>query len=161
MWSQIVAGMILLVVVTYAIQFFLPRQKTNSSNANARWDIAPMLGFFSFLLLALSLVEAIRRSVLEAWALGLAVGLILSVGIWIVFANRAIIILPKSNSALVATYRLVRAFGVPVIVLVVGIYIAVRVFGSGLEVFLAGAGGIVLMTVALRIFMNAKKILVN
>jgi len=153
--------LILLIVGTYAIQFFLPRKKSNANHASARWDIAPMLGFFSILLLALSLIEAIRRDVLDAWAWGVGLGLIVSVAIWIALANRSIIIMPKNQSALVATFRLVRAFGIPVALLAAGIYVIVRVFGSGVQVFLAGAGGIMIMTVALRIFFGVKNILVN
>jgi hypothetical protein len=162
MWTQIVAGLILLIVATYAIQYFLPRRKSNSHSANARWDIAPTLGFFGMLLLVLSLTEAIRREVILAWALGIGLGVILGVGAWIALGYyRQVTLVPKKQSALLATIRMIRTFGMPVILVAIGFYLAVRVFGPSVEVFTAGAGGVVLITVALRIFVGVNKNLIE
>ena len=71
MWSQIVVSLFVLVIGLYAIQFFMPRARRGSSRTSVRWDVAPMLGFFGVLLLALSLMEALRRTVIESWAGGI------------------------------------------------------------------------------------------
>ena len=164
MWTQIVAGLIVLIAVTYAIQYFLPRRKPNSHSANARWDIAPALGFFGVLLLALSLTEAIRGAVIEAWMFGIAFGFILGIGAWIALGYRIqapLVPAARKQSAFLATLRLIRTWGMTVILIVIGIYLAVRILGPSVEVFLAGAGAVLLIGVALRLFIGAKKTLIE
>lgn len=161
MWTQIVGGMILLIVGTYAIQLFVPRSRSNPSRTSARIDVAPALGFFGVLLIALSLTESIRRSVIEAWAWGVAIGVILGIGVWIAFGYRIDTPVQKSQSALLATFRLVRAFAMPAILVVIGIYLAVRIFGPTVEVLIANTFGVVLIVIALRIFIGVKKTIVS
>lgn len=158
MWSQIVGAFVLLIVGTYVVQFFLPRTGRSSANrANARWDIAPALGFFGALLLVLALVEAIRQSIIDIWAWGMALGLILSIVTWVVMGYRAAPVLPK-GSALVATFRILRAYGMIIFFAVIGVYLAVRFAGSVIDVFIASALGLVIVTIALRIFVGSKQI---
>ena len=161
MWTQIVGGLVLLIVGTYAIQFFLPHTRSNSGRTSARLDIAPALGFFGVLLIALSVIESIRRSVIEAWAVGVVVGIILGIGAWMVLSNQMDAPAPRKQSALLVTFRLVRAFAVPTIFVVIGIYLVVRIFGPTVLVGLASALGMLLIIVALRIFIGVKKTIVN
>jgi hypothetical protein len=162
MWTQIVAGLILIIAVTYAIQYFLPRRSSNASHTTARWDIAPALGFFGLVLLALSLTEAIRREVTGAWALGIGLGVLLGIGAWIALGYRLTApLVARKQSAFLATLRLVRTWGMTVLLIVIGIYLAVRIVGPSVEVFLSGAGAILLLTVALRIFVGVNKKLIE
>lgn len=158
MWTQIVVTLILLIIGTYAIQFFLPRAgHASAHNPNARWDVAPALGFFGVLLVALSLIEAIRQSIVEIWALGIGLGLILGVVTWVVLYYRPVPTLPK-GSALIATFRILRAYGTIIVLAVIGVYLAVRLVGSVVDVFIASAFGLVVVTTALRIFVGPKQI---
>jgi|GEM_PF-793706 hypothetical protein len=159
MWAQIVGALVVLVITTYVIQFFIPRSaRSNARRASARWDIAPLLGFFGALLLALSLTEALRRAVIEAWAWGSALGLVASVVFWIALGYRENVTQPRSESALRATFRIVRTYGTLVLVIVLGVYLAARVFGAVVEVFVAGAIGILIVAMAVRIFVRARQI---
>ncbi|MBI5034541.1 MAG: hypothetical protein HZB51_28800 [Chloroflexi bacterium] len=159
MWTQIVGGLVVLIVGTYAIQLFFPRGRSNPSRTSARMDVAPALGFFGVLLIALSLTESIRRSVIEAWVVGIAFGVILGIGAWIALGYRipAPVHAPRKQSALLATFRLVRTFAVPTIAVVIGLYLIVRIFGPTVLVLLANAVGILLIVVAVRIFFGVKK----
>ena len=158
MWTQIVAGLILLIIGTYVVQFFMPRAgQSSAQRANARWDIAPALGFFGALLLLLALVEAIRQSIVDIWAWGMALGLILGVVTWVVMGYRTAPVMPK-GSALVATFRILRAYGMIIFFAIIGVYLAVRFAGSVIDVFIASALGLVIVTMALRIFVSTKQI---
>ena len=149
----------LLIVGTYAIQLFMPRARSNSSRTSARTDIAPALGFFGVLLIALSLAEAIRRTVIEAWMIGIVLGLGVGIGAWVALGYRFDAPAPvsRNQSALLATFRLVRAFAVPTIAVVIGIYLIVRIVGPIVLVLLANALGVVLIVVALKIFIGVRK----
>ncbi len=161
MWTQIVGGLLFLIVGTYAVQLFMPRSYSNTGRTSARMDVAPALGFFGVLLLVLSLVEAIRSSMIEAWVWGIAVGVILGIGAWIALGYRIPAPVQKSKSALLATFRLVRVLAMPVIVALIAIYLAERILGPVVQVLVANAFGIMLMVIALRIFVGVRKTIVN
>jgi hypothetical protein len=105
MWSQIVGILAILVVATYAIQLFLPRARGGARRTSARWDVAPVIGFFGILLLALSFTEALRRVVIEVWLVSLLLGLLLSAFLWIALGSRAPSPARARGSALLATIR--------------------------------------------------------
>lgn len=156
MWTQIVVTLILLIVGTYVVQFFLPRAGRASANTTARWDIAPALGFFGALLLALALVEALRQTIVAVWTGGLGLGLLLGIATWVGLRQySAPVSLP--GSALVATFRILRAYGTLLFFAAAGVYLVVRYAGSVIDVFLASALGLVIVIVALRIFVGAKQ----
>ena len=158
MWTQIVGGLALLIVGTYVVQLFAPRSRSSHNRTSAHMDFAPALGFFGVLLLALSLVESIRQSVMQAWAVGIALGFVLGIGTWIVLVYPKDEPKQKKQSALLATLRLVRTYGMPLVLAVIGTYLAIRIFGSAVEVFVAGTFGVLLVTIALRIFVGVKKV---
>jgi len=155
MWSQIVVTLIVLVIATYVIQLIVPRTRGCPSRTSARWDVAPLLGFFGAILLALSLAESLRERIVEAWAWGVALGVVLSVVFWIAWNDRAPTRVWKKESALLATFRFLRSYGLIGVGVVVGLNLAARIFGPMIEVFAAGAIGVVLVAIAVRIFVGA------
>jgi len=157
MWSQIVGILAILVVATYAIQLFLPRARGGARRTSARWDVAPVIGFFGILLLALSFTEALRRVVIEVWLVGILLGLLLSAFLWIALGSRAPSPMRARGSALLATIRLIRTFGLPVLFALIAVYLAVRIVGSVVEVFISGLLGTAMIAMAVWIFLISRQ----
>ena len=157
MWSQIVGTLAVLVVATYVIQFLLPRARGGTRRTSARWDIAPVIGFFGVLLLALSLTEALRRVVIEVWLVGIVLGLVLSAFLWIALGSWEIAPTRQRGSALLATIRLIRTFGLPVLIALIGVYLAVRFIGAVVEVFVSGLLGAAIIALAVWIFLISRQ----
>ena len=158
MWSQIVVALFLLVIATYVLELFLPRSRQGQSRTSARWDVAPMLGFFGILVLALSLMEAYRRALIEAWGWGILLGVILGIAVWVGAQAQPVAPVQKKGSALWVTLRFLRTYGIAIIVAVIGIYAASKIFGSIIEVFVSGALGVLIIAIAVRIFVNGASI---
>jgi len=155
MWTQIISALIVIIVATYVLQLFVPRARAGSRSTNLRWDIAPVIGFFGMLLLALSLTEAYRRAVLDAWLWGGVLGLLAGLGASIFF--RHVRRVPqRSESALWATIRLIRTYGTLVLIIAISIYLSVRIFGPVVEVFIAGAGGVFICVLAFSLFVRGR-----
>ncbi len=153
MWTNIVGGLVLVFAATYVVQWFLPRSaKQAAARRDTRREFAPVIGFLGILLLVLSLAEALRRQVIEAWGLGIALGVILSIGIWMALNYGLRDFVPTSTSPLRTTIRIMRTFGVPTILAVIGIYLTVRIVGVMLEMFFAGAISILIVAIAVMIF---------
>jgi hypothetical protein len=157
MWSQIIGILVILVVATYVIQLFLPRTRGGARRTSARWDVAPVIGFFGILLLALSFAEALRRVVIEVWLVSILLGLLLSAFLWIVLGSRAPNPTHSRGSALLATIRLIRTFGLPVLLTLIAVYLAVRFVGSVVEVFISGLLGAVMIAMAIWIFLISRQ----
>jgi hypothetical protein len=157
MWSQIVGTLAVLVVATYVIQFLLPRARGGTRRTSARWDIAPVIGFFGVLLLALSLTEALRRVVIEVWLMGIVLGLVLSAFLWIALGSRETNPPRSRGSAMLATIRLIRTFGLPVLIALIGVYLAVRFVGAIVEVFVSGLLGAAIVALAIWIFLVGRQ----
>ena len=155
MWSQIVGTLLVLIVLSYVIQLAAPRARAGSSATNLRWDVAPLLGFFGVVLLALALTEAYRRAVIEAWLWGGALGLIAGLVAATLLRNvrRAP---PRKESALWATIRLIRTYGTFVLISTISIYLSIRIFGPIVEVFIAGAGGVFIVVLAFSLFRRGR-----
>jgi hypothetical protein len=156
MWSQIVATLIVLIVVTYVIQLFLPRARGGASRTSLRWDVAPVLGFFGAILLALAFLEALRRVMIEAWLIGIACGVVAGAFLWIVLGARSDLLPRPRGSALVATIRALRAFGLPVLFALLGVYLAIRFVGAIVEVFIAGLLGALVLALAVWLFLGSQ-----
>ena len=157
MWSQIVGTLVVLVVATYIIQLVLPRARGGARRTSARWDVAPVIGFFGVLLLALSLTEALRRVVIEVWLVGIVLGLVLSAFLWIALGSWEITPTRQRGSALLATIRLIRTFGLPVLIALIGVYLAVRFVGAIVEVFVSGLLGAAIVALAIWIFLVGRQ----
>jgi len=157
MWSQIVGTLVVLVVATYIIQLVLPRARGGARRTSARWDVAPVIGFFGVLLLALSLTEALRRVVIEVWLVGIVLGLVLSAFLWIALGSWEIAPTRQRGSALLATIRLIRTFGLPVLIALIGVYLAVRFVGAIVEVFVSGLLGAAIVALAIWIFLVGRQ----
>ena len=147
----------LLFLALYIFQYFFFRNRARGNLKPARWDIAPVVGFLGAVLLALSFIEALRSNVMESWRWGLALGLIVSasIGVSVIYGWKRPA--PSREPVLRAAWQLVRAFTLPLVIALFGIVISVRIIGAVLEVFLASALAIVMITLAVSMFANARR----
>lgn len=157
MWSQIVGTLVVLIVATYALQLVLPQARRSARRTSVRWDVAPVVGFFGILLLALSFTEAWRGSVIEVWLAGIVVGLIVSAFLWIALGTLLTRAPRPGGSALLATIRLLWRFGLPVVLALIGIYLAAHFIGAMVEVFVAGSLGAAMIMMAIWIFLVSRQ----
>jgi hypothetical protein len=148
-WGRIVGVFVVLIVITFLVQWILPRGKSKQAlrRQYLRRDVAPMLGFFGILILGLSLAEAVRQEVIPAWGWGVVLGVLVSFTLWVMSNYR-------NNQSLIerSLWYYIRRLGIPVIATIIGIYLAVRMFGSTIQVFVASVLGIALMTLAIFLF---------
>ncbi|MBI3537054.1 MAG: hypothetical protein HY070_05800 [Chloroflexi bacterium] len=159
MFTRIFAALAIFFIATWLIQFILMRARAQTFTPRdyTRADLAPLLAFFGAILLALSLVESFRREVLEAWRWGIALGIIVGASAWsnvIYHWNQT----PRAmTSAARALWQIARTYGTLALIIFLVIYLAVRVIGVGLEVFLASAGGVALIAVSIALFARARR----
>ncbi len=155
MWERIVGLLVVLIILSFAIQWALPR-KTRGRKIDSRrywrWDIAPIIGFFGLVLLALAFVEAFRQTVLTAWAVGSGAGLLAGASLWL--AWRPLRQNSKREAAWRVAWRFIRTYGLVFVVVLLGLNIGVRFLGAALEVFVAAAAGIVLLATAMLVFVR-------
>jgi hypothetical protein len=156
LWTRIVGVLVLLVAATYLVQWLAPRggKREIPRKQYLRWDVAPIVGFFGALLLALSFAQAATNQVIEPWVWGDIFGLLVSVGAWVLFPNRP----NRAARGRPSVWQSIRRYGTLVIAGVIGIYLAVRVFGAALEVFVAAALGTFIIAAAVAIFVGNKSI---
>ncbi len=160
MWTRIVGSLVVLIVISFAIQWMVP-PSARGSRVGARqyliWDIGPIIGFFSVVLLVLSLIEAARQGYLWAWAGGSALGLLASVVLWLAVAHtwRSRPITARREPVWRLAWRLVRTFGPVIVVLLVGLNLLTRWLGSVIEVFAAGAFGVCVVALTLLLLIEA------
>lgn len=157
MWAQIVGTLVVLIVATYALQLVLPSARGGARRARARGDVAPVIGFFGILLLALSFAEAFRRVEIEVWLAGIVFGLILGAFFWLALGSRSTSPTRARGSALLATIRLIRTFGLPVVIAIVGVYFVGRFVGAVVEVFVSGLLGATVVAMAVWIFLISRQ----
>jgi len=155
-WTNIVGGLVLLIVATYVIQWLVPssRSKGTRRRQYLRWDIAPIIGFFGVLLLGLSFAEAARLGVIASWGWGILLGLLISAGVWWLLSFRQ----NRAARRQVSVWQILRRYGTPVIAAAIGMYLAVRVFGAALEVSVAAALGLLVIAAAVALFVGSKPI---
>ena len=156
LWANIVGVLVLLIIVSYLIQWLVPHgpSKAVSRSRYLRGDVAPIVGFFGAILLALSFAQAAESNALAPWAGGDAFGLILSGGAWLFGFYRQRQGTSKKRSVL----QTVRRYGTVVIGSIIGLYLAVRIFGAVLEVFVAAALGMFVIAFAVALFNGNKPI---
>lgn len=154
MWANIVGGLVLLIIVSYLIQWLVPHgsSKAMSRSRYLRGDVAPIVAFFGAILLALSLAQAVESNALAPWAGGDAFGLIVSGGAWVLGFYRQSQGARKKRGVL----QTVRRYGTVVIGSIIGLYLAVRIFGAALEVFIAAALGMFVIAFAVALFNGNK-----
>ncbi len=160
MWTRIVGSLLVLIVITFAIQWVLPRharEGRTSARQYLLWDIGPMVAFFSLLLLVLSLVEAERQGYLWAWAWGSALGLVASVGVWLAlpYAWRARPTATRREPVWRLAWRLIRTFGPILVVVSIGLNLLTRLLGPVVQVFAAGTLGVSIVVITLLFLMEA------
>ncbi len=156
MGIEILGVLIVIVIASSIILWLIPNRKSQNSRNYVRWDVAPLLGFFGFVLLVLSLAESVRQAILASWGLGVVLGLVVSAAAWFVQghapARQEQPVKRARGAAWRAAWRRIQKYGPPVIVLVVGIYIAARMLGTVVEVFVAGALGVLVIAAAMALF---------
>lgn len=155
LWMQIVGALVLLAAATYLIQWLVPRNRSKGipRRQYLRWDVAPMAGFLAALLLTLSFAQAAQREVITPWGWGLAFGLIVCIGAWVLSGHRR----HRGTRERTSLWQYLRRYGTLAIAALIGLYLAVRVFGSALEVFVAAAIGVVVTTAAVAMFVGNKQ----
>ncbi len=154
-WTRIVGALVLLIGISFLAQWLLPRKTTgNTRSQYLRWDIAPIIAFFGALLLALSFAEAARRDLLAPWGWGIAFGLLLSLGAGTLLSYRR----RRAARGRARVWSSLQRYGTPLLAAVLGLYLSIRVFGTALEVFAAGAFGILVVAVAVALFVGTKPI---
>jgi hypothetical protein len=154
LWTQIVGGLALLIVLLYLIQWLLPRGKSKAMARQRylRWDVAPLVGFIGAVLLVLSFAQAVGANDMLQWGGGAVFGLVVSGGAWMRGLYRSN---PATGKRL-GVVQTVRRYGTPVIGLALGLYIAVRIFGAPLQVLVAGTLGACALVFALALFTGNK-----
>ncbi len=155
MWERIVGLLILLIFLSFAIQWVLPRGTRGrkiDSRRYLRWDIAPIIGFFGLVLLGLAFLEAFRQTVTYAWALGSGAGLLAGASLWL--AWRPLPPNGKREAAWRTAWRFIRTYGLIFVVVLLGLNIGVRVLGAAIEVFVAAAAGIIMLAMAALVFVR-------
>ena len=148
-WGRIIGVFAVLILITFLAQWIVPRGKTKQTARRhyLRRDVSPMLGFFSILILGLSLAEALRREILLAWGWGIVLGVVFSFSLWVIWNYNA-----NQSTAPHSLWYYIRRLGAPVIASIIVIYLAVRVFGVTVEVFVSSALGIAILTSAIFLF---------
>jgi hypothetical protein len=154
LWTQIVGALVLLIVLSYLIQWLLPRGKSKAMARRRylRWDVAPLVAFFGTVLLVLSFAQAVEANDMILWGGGAVFGLIVSGGAWTLGLYRSNPVTGKRPGLL----QTVRRYGTLVIGSSIGLYLAVRIFGVPLQVLVAGMLGVCAIVFALALFTGNK-----
>lgn len=151
MWGQIVAAFAILIAASYVVEKIFFRNRTRAArpkNYLSR-DVAPLIAFAGILLIVLSFVEALRRVALEPWLLGIAFGVIVCA-----IALAAGIL--RQDVSVRGAFSWLRAYGIALFFALIGIYLAVRVIGTLLQVFVEGAFSIFVIGIALALFARTR-----
>ena len=154
LWTQIVGGLVLLIVLSYLIQWLLPHGKSKAAARQRylRWDVAPLVGFIGAVLLVLSFAQAVQANDYVQWGGGAVFGLIVSGGAWMRGLYRSNPATGKRPGVL----QTARRYGMPAIGLAIGLYFAVRFFGAPVQVLVAGTLGACALVFALALFTGNK-----
>jgi hypothetical protein len=156
LWTQIVGTLVVLIVLSYLIQWLVPRGKSKAMARRRylRWDVAPLVAFFGAVLLVLSFAQAIESSTLALWGWGALLGLVISGGAWMLGLYRP----NQGSDKRLGLLQSIRRYGPPVIGVSIGLYLAVRIFGTALQVLVAGTLGVCAILFAVALFAGNKPI---
>ncbi len=157
MWTNIILTLVMLIALTYLIQWLVPstRGRPGAARQYMRHDIAPIVGFFGLVLLVLSFAESARLLATLAWALGAGFGLVAALGLWIALTFWWGLPRPavqRRASPVRILFRIVRTYGIVILVGLLGLNLAVRLFGPAIEVFISGALGVLVISAAAAVF---------
>ena len=78
--------------------------------------------------------------------------MVVGVALWVSTQAQPNAFIQKKGSALLATFRFLQSYGIVIIVAVITTYLAGRILGSIVEVFISGALGVLLIIIAVRMF---------
>ena len=151
MWGQIVAAFAILIAASYAVEkiFFRNRVRVARSKNYLSRDLAPLIAFAGILLIVLSFIEAFRRVAIDSWLWGAAFGVIVCA---IAVATGIL----RQDVSVRGAFSWLRAYGIALFFALFGIYLAVRVIGTLLQVFVEGAFSIFVIGIALALFARAR-----
>jgi hypothetical protein len=153
LWLRVVVALILLVIATYLIQWLVPRRGNPASRRQyMRWDIAPIVGFFGALLLALSFALAAQSDDIVQWGWGFGFGFIVSLLGWTLGVYRQNQVARKRAGS----RHIAKRYAPLTIAVLVGLYLGIRVFGAALEVFVVATLGVCVLAFALTLFVGNK-----
>ena len=90
LWAQIVGMLVLLIAVSYLVQWLMPRNKSQAiaRRRYLRWDVAPLVAFVGAVLLVLSFAQAVEGDAIAMWGWGILLGLIVNAGAWLLGVYR-------------------------------------------------------------------------
>lgn len=151
LWLRIVVALVLLVIATYLIQWLVPQRGAKANRRQyMRWDVAPIVGFFGVLLLALSLALAVQSNAVVQWGWGFVFGFIVAVLAWTlgIYRNN------QTARKRAGIRQIVQRYVPLTIAVLVGLYLAVRIFGAVLEVFVVAALGVFVLAFAVMLFVG-------
>lgn len=151
LWLRIVVALVLLVIATYLIQWLVPHRGAKANRRQyMRWDVAPIVGFFGVLLLALSFALAVQTDAVVQWGWGFVFGFVVTVLAWMlgIFQKNQ---LTRKRTGI---KQIVQRYVPLTIAVLVGLYLAVRILGAVLEVFVVAALGVFVLTVAVTLFVG-------
>ena len=151
LWLRIVVALVLLVIATYLIQWLVPRRGAKANRRQyMRWDVAPIVGFFGALLLALSFALAAQSNTVVQWGWGFVLGFVVSVLAWTLgfFRQNQT---PRKRAGI---RQIVQRYVPLAIATLIGLYLAVRVLGAVLEVFVVAALGVCALAFAVMLFVG-------
>jgi hypothetical protein len=151
LWLRIVVALVLLVIATYLIQWLVPRRGAKANRRQyLRWDVAPIVGFFGALLLALSFALAVQSDAVVQWGWGFVFGFVVSVLAWTLGIYRQ----NQTARKRAGIRQIVRRYVPLTVAVLAGVYLAVRVFGAVVEVFAVAALGVFVLAFAVTLFVG-------
>ena len=151
LWLRIVVALALLVIATYLIQWLVPRRGAKANHRQyMRWDIAPIVGFFGALLLALSFALAVQSGAIVQWGWGFVFGFVVSALAWTLGIYRQ----NQTAHKRAGSRQIVRRYVPLAIAVLVGLYLTIRVFGAVVEVIAVAALGVFVLAFAVTLFVS-------
>jgi hypothetical protein len=161
-WTRIVEGMVVILLLSFVVQWALPRNMRNRKPAARQYlqkDIVPLLVFFGLLVLGLSFFQAVTSGMILAWGWGSGVGVVADIALWITLAYLAAQPAPVERargSIFQRAWRALITYGIVVVVGLLLMNLAVRAMGPIATMFLSGAIGIVILGVAVAVYTGAR-----
>ncbi|MBI5650825.1 MAG: hypothetical protein HZC40_10350 [Chloroflexi bacterium] len=147
MWNYIVAAFAILIAATFVIEKIFYRNKPRTAPRRMVWsrELAALVAFAGVLLIVLSFAEAMRQAALASWLWGIGFGALVAV---IALASGVFQTRVSARGAM----SVLRAYGIALIIAVVGIYLAMRVIGATFQIFFQGGLSVFALGASIAMF---------